>query len=406
MNETMRGAGLRGPAVSQPLMRRHNLSLALRAIWDAGQITRTQLAQALSLSKPAITRIVNDLAEAGYVQETEDRTAGGRGRPSTYLELRPGRHYFIGVDFRVDRMAIEARDLVGTVLYDRHFAVARQDSIGDVVATLAERVRALAAEIGSKPAGIGVSLPVELSGDGAVVLSSTYFDWRNVPFVSLLQAALGTGYPVPRLDHISSCAAIANWREIARTGADDLVHIQVGVGAGAGFASRQFPTGRGTKFFRRFGHLPMELHGPLCKCGAEGCLDAVVGFGALTRHAAPCGLEVGAGPEAVAEFCTSLYALHREGSGAATLAITNVAQWFGRAAAIVINAATPSRVTLGGYPLYLGDAFLEPFVEALEPFAPGGGSLITTTTLGDEASVVGAVLLGVYPVMDDPLGTG
>ena len=89
-------------AVSAPVMRRHNLSLALRTIWDAGRISRTELARKLNLSKPAITRIVGDLIGAGYLDETSDHTASGRGRPSSYLHLRPGMHYFIGVDFRVD----------------------------------------------------------------------------------------------------------------------------------------------------------------------------------------------------------------------------------------------------------------------------------------------------------------
>ena len=70
----------------------------------------------------------------------------------------------------------------------------------------------------------------------------------------------------------------------------------------------------------------------------------------------------------------------------------------------MIKVTNPSRLTLGGYPLQLGDVFDDAFARALEPHAPGGAALITKTDLGDEASVLGAVLLGMKPLLADPLG--
>lgn len=393
-------------AVSQPLMRRHNLSLALRTIWDAGEITRTQLAAALGLTKPAIGRIVSDLAEAGYITENEERPVRGRGRPSSNLRLRPGRHYFIGVDFRVDRGAIEARDLTGELLYDRHFDVARTASMAAVVASLAERLVALESELGRRPSGIGVSLPAEVSADGLTVMSSTYFDWHDAPFVSMLASALGPDCPPLQLDHIANCAGIANWREIAPGGARALAHMQVGVGAGLGYASREFPTGRRGAAARRFGHLPMDRDGPACRCGSRGCLDAVAGFDALVRYAAPCGIAAGDDADAVEAFCRALAELAARGSVPAAEAIATSAVWFARAAAIVINFLGPSNLTIGGYPLHLGEAFTDAFLTALLPLAPNAETIFTRTALADEASVMGAVLLGMHSVMTDPLRAG
>lgn len=401
-NDTMTGISV-GQAASQQAMRRHNLSLALRTIVQRGAISRTELARTLSLSKPAIGRIVNDLTDAGYVSETEARPASGRGRPSTAISLRAGQHYFIGVDFRVDRLAIQARDLAGEVLYNHHFPVARTAPAEQVVATLARRIRSLEAAVGGLPSGIGVSLPAEFDDPGTTVVRSLYFEWQHVPFHSLLQQALGSDSPPILISDISSCAAIATWREVARSGATDVAHLQIGIGAGVGLAGRDFPIGRRPRLFRRFGHLPLDRGGARCKCGAAGCLDAVAGFDALLRYAAPTGLTVGRRSEAISDYCTALLARSLHGDVAASYAISTVAEWFGRAAATVINLVNPSRITLGGYPLHLGDAFLDPFLEAIEPFAPGGSELVVATSLGDEASVVGAVLLAMHPAMSDPL---
>jgi predicted NBD/HSP70 family sugar kinase len=388
-------------------MRRHNLALALRTIWDSGQITRTGLAERLELSKPAITRIVNDLVQAGYVSDTEDRPASGRGRPSSYLRLTAGRHYFVGIDLRVDRLAIQARDLSGAVLSQRHFPVARGDAAEVVVASLGGRIHALMAERGGPPSGIGVSVPAQIDDGGRMVLNSTYFDWRDVPFPALLRQAVGPGCPAIRISDVSGCAAIANWREIAGTGAADLAHVQIGVGAGVGLAGRSFPTDPGShRLFHRFGHLPMDRYGPRCKCGAPGCLDAVAGFDALVRYAAPCGLTAGSGPDAMNGFCAALLACQEAGSADAARAIETAAGWFGRATAAVINIVNPSHVTIAGYPLQLGAPFMAAFRVTLEAYAPGGAALLTRTSLGDEASVAGAVLLGMHAAMSDPLGTG
>ena len=118
----------------------------------------------------------------------------------------------------------------------------------------------------------------------------------------------------------------------------------------------------------------------------------------------PLGLLVGAGSEAINDFCSALLARHVAGEAVATTAIETVAFWFGRATATVINVVNPSRVTVAGYPLKLGEAFMEPFLAALEPFAPGGRALVMQTALGDEASVAGAVLLGMHAAIADPLG--
>lgn len=390
-------------AVSAPVMRRHNLSLALRTIWDAGRISRTELARKLNLSKPAITRIVGDLIGAGYLDETSDHTASGRGRPSSYLHLRPGMHYFIGVDFRVDRMAVQARDLAGNIIYDRHYPVLRGDKVGHVVAVFTETINAAAAQVGTRPAGIGISLPAELSLDGETVVSSVYFDWRNVPFIAMLRQALGAGWPTITLSDVSSCAAMANWRELAPTGVSDLANVQVGVGAGVGFAGHKFPADRNRTLMKRFSHLPMQRHGPRCTCGAQGCLDALVGFDALVGSAERCGIALRQDADAMNAFCADLLALHRQGRPEATAAIETAAQWFARATAIVISAVSPARVTLGGYPLHLGEVYLDAFMTELESIAPAATGLMTTTSLGDEASVAGAVLLGMQSLMIDPL---
>lgn len=385
---------------SQAAIRRWNLALALQAIWNSGSISRTALARRLDLSKVAVGRLVGELLAMGYVCEHAEAPTGQRGRPPTMIVLRAGRHYSLGLDLRVDRLAVQARDLAGNVLLDEQFPVARSLGVNAVIGSLADHARRIAQSVGFAPSGIGVALPARFSDDGEVVLSSTYFDWRDVPFAAQLAAALGPKYPRPVVTHIAGAAAIANWRELGADDVGELLHLQIGVGAGIGFGS-QLANNRSLSF-GNIAHLPLDPNGPRCPCGARGCLDAVVGFDALASRAIHCGLSLGSGSSAMRDLCTALAARRADGSPEAAALIDDIARWSGRAAAIFLTLLRPNRFTIAGYPLFLGESYWPAFFSALEPHVPNARSIFARTRLGDDASVVGALLLGAHTALANP----
>ena len=54
------------------------------------RLTRAELAGATGISKPTVGESVRRLAEVGLVQDTGERTPGGRGRGRVELLLRLG----------------------------------------------------------------------------------------------------------------------------------------------------------------------------------------------------------------------------------------------------------------------------------------------------------------------------
>ena len=69
------------------------------------------------------------------------------------------------------------------------------------------------------------------------------------------------------------------------SGADDLVYLKVATGIGAGLVSTGalFYGAGGTA--GEIGHMTIDEHGPLCRCGNRGCLETFAG-GARDRRAA------------------------------------------------------------------------------------------------------------------------
>lgn len=392
-------------AVSPSVMRRHNLSLVLRAVRDIGRISRLELSGRLGLSGAAITRIVSDLIELGYLDE-HTQVSTTPGRPRVDLVIRRGVRSVVAVDFRVDRIVAELVDFTGEVLYREHLPQARSLDPNVVATRLGDVIRRVGAQ-GSWPVvGIGISVPSRIDAGRETALRSLYLDWEGVPLQSLLEHELGPEWPSVVMDDVAQCAALANAREFRRGDNVRLAHIQIGMGAGLGLAGQAYEAiamyARGTEL-GRIAHVPVSIDGPLCACGARGCLDAVAGFPALVHSAQACNIEVSDGPDAMNTFCAELLLHHEQGDPAATSAIIGAAGWLARAAAGVMSSCGPNKLTLGGYPLHLGKVFMGAFLDVLAPHMPNAVDVVTTTNLGDEASIAGAAELAIRMIIDDPL---
>lgn len=87
----------------------------LRALMDAGRLTRAELAVQAGISKPTVSESVRRLTEAGLVVDTGERTTG-RGRIGTYYGLAPSAGTALAVSIAPGGVVAECLDAHGTVL--------------------------------------------------------------------------------------------------------------------------------------------------------------------------------------------------------------------------------------------------------------------------------------------------
>ncbi|MBO0143336.1 ROK family transcriptional regulator [Agrobacterium sp. Ap1] len=81
-----------------------------------GSMSRTELSREMDVSAPTLTRLTSSLLEAGLIREAEtSRHGGGRGKPSTDLELDADGLFTIGVYFNPDDLRICVADLNGQI---------------------------------------------------------------------------------------------------------------------------------------------------------------------------------------------------------------------------------------------------------------------------------------------------
>lgn len=220
-----------GPAHTS-LVRQLNTRTVLAALRNSqGALTRTELADSVGLSRPAVDGALADLIENGWVREVE-RTFGRTGRPAVRFEFAADRGYLVGVDLGGHNTTILVGDLRGKVLATRREKT-RSSRVAKFVPDAVRRTLS-EAELGSKPLyGVGIAVPGIVDGTGELRHSVVQPSWVRARLGQRVSENLGV--PVS-IDNDARLATLAELSIGAGRGTEDLVAIVAGHRIGAGFA--------------------------------------------------------------------------------------------------------------------------------------------------------------------------
>jgi len=375
------------PRASRSLMRDINVSLLIELIRRAGQISRAELARQSQLSAPAVSTIVERLLNRGIVVEITTAPSSG-GRPPVLLSVDPKAGYVVGIKLRGDGLTTVVCDLDATIItsVDNYFSL-----VGDPMAAIdaieAEARRALRkAKVPlSKVLGIGVGLSGIIDSSTGVCRYSHLLQWSDVELSGPLRRRMG--FPVWVENDVNALAVAEKWAGDALT-ANDFLTLSVGRGVGLGIVIDRSLYRGAQGASGEFGHMIVEPGGPKCECGRFGCLEALVGEGAIRRR-----IGERKGHEISRDELQTLIEL---GDAAAIEVVENAGRKLGMAVANVVTLLNPELLVICGEGTSLGDTFLDPIVDAVreQTFANLGRNLdVRIQSWGDDAWAVGAATL-------------
>ncbi|MFJ6699272.1 ROK family protein [Streptomyces sp. NPDC091272] len=397
-----------GAKADKDTVRRHNLSLVLRAVHDEGEITRAQVAARVGLTRAAVSSLVEQLLEGGFLAESGKTFSGQAGRPGTVLQVARTGAAGLGIEINIDYVTVCAVDLGGS---DRVRLTEHLDNRGtppaDVfrrVARIAARATESAAEQQLRLVGVQLALPGLVSG--GTVRHAPNLGWSRVAVEGLFAQALAALRPdlgpLPvSADNEANLAALAElWFGGHRADRSFLyLSGEVGVGGALVLGGQLLHGAHG--FAGEIGHAVAHADGPTCRCGARGCLEQYAGQLALLRNA---GLDENAGVPGVAELERRAAA----GDEPALAALRTAGEKLGLVLSGAVNLIDPEAVVLGG--IYRGLApWLLPAVDrelsqrvVSGLWAAGSPRLRASSLSGDAAR--GAAALVVRAVLADPAG--
>jgi N-acetylglucosamine repressor len=393
-SETLETKNEREPAArpnpqraSRSLLRDFNVSLLIELVRRAGSISRAELARQSQLSAPTVSAIVDSLMQRGIVVETTTAPSSG-GRPPVLLSVDPKAGYVVGIKLRGDGVTTVVCDLDAQIVSSNERYV---PLVGDPMAALdvieEETRRALrdAAVPASKVLGVGVGMSGVIDSAAGVCRFSHLLQWHDVELAAPLRRRMGL--PVWVENDVNTLAVAEKWAGDAHT-ASNFVTLSVGRGIGLGIVVDRSLYRGSHGAGGEFGHMIVEPGGPRCECGRFGCLEAMVGEGALRRR-----ISERKGHDVSRE---ELLMLVEMGDSAALDIVDSAGRKLGLAVANMVTLLNPELLIICGEGTALGSAFIDPIVSSVreQTFADLGRELeIKIQSWGDEAWAVGAATL-------------
>jgi predicted NBD/HSP70 family sugar kinase/biotin operon repressor len=379
-----------------------NRQIALNLVRSKQPVSRAELARLMGVRRGAVSRLVDELLSAGLVFEGA-KGESRRGRKPMHLHIDTRRRCVVAVDVSASHTSVLVTDLLGHPLLDvTEFTTPREPH-----SLVNELARAIGCTLAGHPeSGECVGIGVAVSGlvDAGRLKYSPTLGWRNVDLLEPLKAA--TTLPVVVENSCKACVLAQVWAvrgDAPVHGPVAFVNVSDGVGVGIAVDGKLL---RGANSVAgEFGHVPLNMNGPRCSCGARGCWEAYVSKRATIARYRGTDPAWPGSAEDTSVTIEHVMARGREGDGRALEALRETGYYLGRGFATIIKTVDPKRIYVGGEITDAWDLVAPTVREALAEdtlIREAGDTEILTVALGEHPRLRGAAALITTPAFAAP----
>ncbi len=255
----------------------------LGAIAGSDGMSRTDLVQFTGMSKAAVSGVVREMIDAGFLFEAETVSSAGQGRPSVRLMVHPEGAYFAGVSLLQDPAHMVLINLHGDILSRVTFPLSNvPQKLAEDIAVALPGLLEPHTGAAEKLLGLGVTLSGFIDEHQSTCVQSALLGWRDIPLASLVSEATGVDVAI---ENDAKALAVSEKRfgHARELSSFSLVSHGAGIGSAhfiAGHLYRGAHGGAG-----EIAHSTIELNGAPCRCGKRGCLDTIASVNAVMQAA-------------------------------------------------------------------------------------------------------------------------
>lgn len=365
----------------------------VRAIAATGSVSATQLVKTTGLARSTVSTALTDLKDRGFVLEGETRSAGF-GRPTQIVSLNPTKGYCAGVLFGLGEIRIAVCDLAHTVISDVWFEMPRDYTPGDAVLRVRPHLEAECKNLSisvSDLLGVGMAVSAPVSYAGQVLNGSILPTWAGIDIADVFSSEIDC--PI-FAENESHCGALAEMTWGAAMGEPNFVMFKFDLGIGGAVVIDGIVQRGASGNAAEFGHISLNPHGPLCRCGNRGCLETYAGGFNLTRMA-----EQATGEKISVE---ELVQRVRNGDAAYERLVEDAAEMAGWGMGITSTILSPPIFVIAGKLASIGDSFINSLRKSFAKHTVRPPShaphfrmprFVVGKFLGNDDTVLGAVAL-------------
>lgn len=370
-----------------------------------GPISRVGIYQLTQLRRSTISQLTHQLLDEGKLIEV-GRSDNPLGRKQILLKLNPKFGFIGAVQFDDQQARAAVLDLepsvVHTVTEPTDLSHGQEGLLRQLKSLLRRAVKGSKCPW-SRCIGIGIADPGLVdTRNGVVTSSSTIEFWNNVPVRERFQSE----FKLPVLvESKTRTTALAECMLGAGQKQPNMIYFDYGTGIGAGVildGSLLYGANCGAG---EVGHVNVLKSGPRCKCGSNGCLEALAGASAVEQRVREA-LAEGVASHALSSLEPSQITAWKVFEAAAANdklcwnIVTEVAEDIGIAVANLVNLFNPSVIVMDHRLRAAGDEFLGLVARIVKSYALAGSTEslhLCFARMGDEAGLLGIGLR----VLDD-----
>lgn len=321
---------------SSEIARDINRDVILEVIRGNQPISRADLARISGLQRSTVSLIVNQLIEERWVRD------GGtahlpRGRHPTMVGLNDDLVMLVA-DIRPKLATVAIVDLNGRFLSRAQLPVTSdpEKTIAGVVEAML-RMKANHAQRSFE--GVGLALPGRVDSATQRLRFAPNLGWKDFDIKGAVER--GTRMAVEMDNAANACLLAETWFG-GMDGVRNAVLVTISEGVGTGILCNGQLIYGNHGMAGEFGHIPLDVNGPLCGCGARGCWEVFASSNAALRYYAE------SKPKIAARTIEDLLRLAGEEDAKAIAALTKQAEYVGQGLRIISATLAPEVILVAG----------------------------------------------------------
>jgi N-acetylglucosamine repressor len=384
----------------------------LQLIRKVEETTQPEIAKELGLSRPTVSALVDELIREGYIKVSGKGTSTDQGGKRPKLIAFNSRGGGI-VSLHLGVQLIEAAllDLSANVLWKMDVLVTPKepkasilDKVHEIIETLIQKSILFKIPV----LGIGVGCPGLVETNTGKIITATNFEALNN---FSLGKSLSTKFHTPVwVDN--ECRNVVLAEKMFGQGKEihTFVSLVTDVGIGAGIIiDHQIIRGIDDSF-GEIGHTTIQMDGPSCQCGNEGCWEVFASSNALLEKISKNlsrTLKLKEMVESPDELSISLIieAIQQGDTVVEQMAIYDLGKYLGIGISNLVNILNPELVIIHGEMSKIGGRLIEQIERHIQLRAlpvPKARVQVKFSELGEMENIIGSGALVLKELFDNP----
>jgi predicted NBD/HSP70 family sugar kinase len=321
---------------SSEIARDINRDVVLEVIRANQPVSRAELSRLSGLQPSTVSLIVNQLIEERWVREGAT-TRLPRGRRPTMVGLNDDLVMLVA-DIRPKLATVAIVDLNGRFLSRAQLPVTSDPE--KTIARIVESMLRMKANHAQRSfEGVGIALPGRVDSATQRLRFAPNLGWPDFDIKGAIEK--GTGMAVEMDNAANACLLAETWFG-RMDGVRNAVLVTISEGVGTGILSNGQIIYGDHNMAGEFGHVPLDINGPVCGCGARGCWEVYASSRAALRFYAE------SKPKVPVRTIEDLLRLAGEEDAAAIAALTRQAEYVGKGLRLISATLAPEVILIAG----------------------------------------------------------